>query len=518
MEPKLKMDLGSECSIREVVEDNGEISNDSVIQKLENISEHKVQNVGSCVAKNNDYNDVTEYAKYSNSLPVDSKPDMSPSPTGIGHGLRKWRRIIRVVKRGGDSKMEAGKMMTRQLANSDASSSKRMQYDKRREKSQGSVSSTNALVQSSDYLGLGLAPPLAAGADSENSEDRSGKSSTAATAPKIKYEIPIVSGFPHDKSMMRNLSGKKLTQQEKGQLETRNKGRGEWVKIEKECSHSSLESDSRSSNFLFMQGTYSANDGTQYERLTDYDRENNDEFAGGSEQEVTDGQRGVYGRHDEGEYEGLSPEGGVTDSSSEVKEERSENHGSSSDQDPLHESLSVLQSVQEAIEKEVSKFQETGKTISADSSVADLGTEVIDDEVVETGNIDLDTEVEDLLKQKIEAEVERMVISRKVQELRAAAAVDQITVLEEQKALASEQTHILNKLGVAERKAAALEKKAEMLEHIDDDIASADEVMKLQSKVCKYGSCFFVQLILLLVVLWVFIFHLSPNDVEIVPT
>lgn len=165
----------------------------------------------------------------------------------------------------------------------------------------------------------------------------------------------------------------------------------------------------------------------------------------------------------------------------------------------------------------MSKFQEIGKTISADSSVSDLGTEIIDAEVVETRNVDLETEVEDVLKQKIEAEVERMVISRTVQELRA-AAVDQITVLEEQKALASEQTHILNKLGVAERKAAALEKKAEKLENIDEDIASADEVMKLQSKVCKYGSCFFMQLILLLVVLGVFIFHLSPSDVEVVPT
>ncbi|KAL6547020.1 hypothetical protein OROMI_022741 [Orobanche minor] len=508
MEPKPKMDLGSECSILEVVEDNGEISNDSVTQKLVNTSEPKVQNVGSCVAKNNHYNEVTECAKYSNSLPVDSKPDMSPSPTGKGYGLRKWRRIMRV-----------GKMMTRQLANSDVSSSKRMQYDERREKSEGSVSSTNALVQTFDDLGLGLGPPLAAGADSENSEDHSSKSSTEATAPKITYEMPIVLGFPHDKSMMRNLSGKKLTQQGKGQVETRNKARGEWVKIEKESSHSSLESDSRSSNFLFMQGTYSANDGTRNERLTDYDGENNDEFAGGSEQEVTDGHRSVYGSHDEGEYEGLSPEGGVADSSSEVKEERSENYGSSSDQDPLHEFLSVLQSVQEAIEKEVSKFQEIGKTISAESSVSDLGTEIIDDDVVETGDIDLETEVEDLLKQKIEAEVEHMVISRMVQELRAsAAAVDQITVLEEQKALASEQTHILNKLGVAERKAAALEKKAEKLENIDEDIASAGKLMKLQSNVCKYGSCFFMQLILLLVVLGVFIFHLSPSDVEVVPT
>ncbi|KAI3456737.1 hypothetical protein Pfo_013400 [Paulownia fortunei] len=559
------MDLESVRSVLESVEDNEEITNDSVSEKLGNISESKVQNNGSCVVENNDNNELfpkvkqkgAEVLGYVNSPPVDLKPDVSPSPTMTrkGNGLRKWRRIRRDANMGGDSSIDTGKMVIPELLNSGVNSSKRMQYAGRKQKSEGSVSSTDAVVRSLDGFalldgsGLGFGPPFAAGTDSENSEDQSSKSSTAASAPKIKHEIPVIVGFSRDKSRIRSLSGKNLThsvqrgQQGKGRIETTKKARGERVKIEKENSHSSLESDSRSSNFVFMQGTYSTNNGIRSEMPKDYDGENGDEVQGG-EQEVTDGHRGGYGRGGEGKYEHLSPEDVVADSSWEVKEERSENHGSLRDQDPLVESIFALQSAQEVLEKEVLKFKEISRDISVDDSVSDLCTEFIDveqklqntsserlpygdgvqtfsravqSEVVETENRDVETELEDLFKQKIEAEVEYMAISRTVQKLRV-AAVDQITVLEEQKALASEQTQILDKLGDAENKAAMLKKEAEKLENFCEDIASADETLKLQMRVCKYSSCFFVQLVLLVVILGFFIFQLSPNYAEVVPT
>ncbi|GFP94790.1 WPP domain-interacting protein 1 [Phtheirospermum japonicum] len=482
------MDLGSEFSIREVVEDNEEISN---------ISESRVQN--------DDHNELFPEVKQNG---ADKRK---------GKGLKKWRRIKRDTKKasgGGEI------VMTHELLNSDVILCKHMQYSERKQKSEGSVSSTNAIVQNfEDFGGLGVGPPFAAGTDSENSEDRSSKSSTAASAPKLKNEMPVlISG------RMRSVSGKNM-----GRAETTKKARGEQrVNIEKENSHSSLESDSRSSNFLFMQGTYSTGNGTPDERLKGYDGENGDEVQGSDEQQVTDGHRGgVYG---EGRYEGLSTEGcGVADSSSEVKEDRSENHGSSSDQDPLDESLFALQSAQEALEKEVLEFQEINKDVSVDDSVSDIGTDFIDDEqetsfsravqseVVETGYSDTETEFEDLFKQKIEAEVEYMAMSRTVQNLRV-AALDQITILEEQIALASEQMQILDKLGVAENKAAMIEKEAEKLEKMCGDIASSSEIMKLRNGVFKYSSCFVLQLVLLIAILGFFIFHLLPSYVGVVPT
>ncbi|KAK4439629.1 WPP domain-interacting protein 2 [Sesamum alatum] len=555
------MDLESECSVLGSVEDSEEITNDAVSGDLENFGESKLQINGSCSVENNDNNELFPEVKQTgaqvleslSSPPVDLRTEVSPSPTMTrkGFGLKKWRRIKRDANKGGDSSIATSKMVTQDLPYSGSNSSKRVQvYPESKQKSDGSVSSTNALVRSLDGFaqlddsGLGLGPPFAAGTDSENSEDQSSKSSTAASAPRMKYEIPVVGGFPLDKGRMRSLSGKNLThsqqrsQQGKGRIESTKKARGERVKIEKENSHSSLESDSRSSNFVFMQGTYFTNNGTQNERPKDYDGENGDEVQG-SEQD-NDGHRGVYGRRDgEDGCEESSPEDVVADSSSEVKEERSENHGSSRDQDPLIESIFALQSALEALEKELVKIKEISKDISVDDSVSDLHTQFIDGEqklqemssdrsvpqscspalqsdVVETANRDVETELEDLFKQKIEAEVEYLAISRMVQKLQAAAG-NHITVLEEQKALVSEQTQILNKLGDAENKALMLKKQAEKLENFCEDIASADETVELQQRVCKYSSCFFLQLVLLVIILSI-LFQLSPNYVKVVPT
>ncbi|KAL0443204.1 UNVERIFIED_CONTAM: WPP domain-interacting protein 2 [Sesamum latifolium] len=554
------MDLESECSVLGSVEDNEEITNDSVSGNLENFVESKVQINGSCSVENNDDNELfpeveqkeAEVLESVSLPPVDLKTEVSPSPTTMrkGYGLKKWRRIKRDANKGGDSSIATSKMMTQDSPYSGPNSSKRVQvYAERKQKSDGSVSSTNALVKSLDGFaqlddsGLGLGQPFAAGTDSENSEDQSSRSSTAASAPRMKYEKPVVVGFPRDKGRMRSLSGKNLThsvqrgQQGKGRIESTKKARGERVKIEKENSHSSLESDSRSSNFVFTQGTYFTNNGTQNERPKDYDGENGDEVQD-SEQD-NDGRRDVYDRDGEDGCEESSPEDVVADSSSEVKEERSANHGSSRDQDPLVESIFSLQSAQEALEKELVKIKEISKDFPVDDSVPDLDTEFIDVEqklqqtssdrrapqgcspalqsdVVETANRDVETELEDLFKQKIKAEVEYLVISRMVQKLKAAAG-NHITVWEEQKALVSEQTQILDKLGDAENKALMLKKQAEKLESFCEDIASADETLELQKRVCKYSSCFFLQLVLLVIILSV-LFQLSPNYVEVVPT
>ncbi|GER33895.1 WPP domain-interacting protein [Striga asiatica] len=342
-------------------------------------------------------------------------------------------------------------VITHNSSNSEVSSNKRPQNGELNQGRQGSVSSTNG------DSGFGPGPPLATGVDSAS-----------------------------------------------------------WgrVKIEKENSHSSLESDSRSSNFLFVQGTHSLNN-----RMQD---ENGDDMAGGEE------------------ADGGGCESGVADSSSEVKGERSENHGSFSDGDSLDKSLFELESAQAALEKELQKLKEMGEDISAHDFISDSSMEFVDNEqqtsskqllgegahsfsqsmqseVLQSTSRVLETEIEDLFKQKIEAEVEYIAISKAVQKLRV-ATVDQVTILEEQKALASEQTQMLDKLGAAENKASMLKKEAEKLECICQDIAHANEVMKLQKGVCKYSSYFLVQLVLFLVMFVALVFQLSPSYVEVVPT
>lgn len=363
------MDLESERSVLESGADNEEIVNDSVSENLGITSESKVQSNGSYVVENNDINELFpelrqrggEVTRYAGSPPMDSKPvEVSPLSSSVrkGHGLRKWRRIRRDSNKDGDSSVDTDRIMVHDLPSIGVKPSKRMQYADRKQKSEGSVSSTNAVVRNMDGFallddsGVDLGSPFTAGTDSENSEGQSSKSSTAASAPRIKNEIPMFMGSPQDKSMMRSLSGKNLAytvqrgRQEKGRTESTKKARGERVKIEKENSHSSMESDSRSSNFVFMQGNYPVNNGIRNERPNDYDEEDSDGVMG-SRHQINDGLSGGYGKDGEGGYGDST----VAGSSSEVKEKRSENHCSITEQDPLDESIFALHTAQEALEK-----------------------------------------------------------------------------------------------------------------------------------------------------------------------
>ncbi|KAL0301014.1 UNVERIFIED_CONTAM: WPP domain-interacting protein 1 [Sesamum radiatum] len=291
-----------------------------------------------------------------------------------------------------------------------------------------------------------------------------------------------------------------------------------------------------------MQGKYINSNGIRSERPVHHDGENGDEVQG-SERQASDGLRGGYTRDDEGGYEDSSPGHAVANSSWEVKKERCDNHGNSSDQDPLAETISALQAAQDSLEKEVLKFKEIISDASGNDAVLDThpgskdveqklqetcseqfpsgeGVQsfpcAVQSEVVETANRDVETELEYLFMQKIEAEVEHLLISTTVQKLKL-AAVDQITILKEQKALAPDQTQILDKLGDKGNKAATHEKETEKLEIFCEDLASADETLRLRKKVRKYTSYFLVQL-LTLVILAVFLLQSPPNYGGVVPT
>ncbi|XP_022873380.1 WPP domain-interacting protein 1-like [Olea europaea var. sylvestris] len=509
----------------ELGEDNDAISTISGSEKLVNGDETNFQNNGG-VVENNYPNELsskgkgmgTEVRDLVNLAATDVKLEVLPSHATMkkGNRLKKWKRIKRDPNKVGNSSADTGKMVMQDLSNSGGNSSKRMQvlYD-RNQKGEGSVSSTNAVARNLDGFamlgdyGLAIGPTFAAGTDSENSEDRSSKSSTAASAPRARYEMPVVAGFPRDRSKIRSPSGKNLGntvrgQQGKGRIETGKKAKGERFKIEKENSQSNMKSDSRSSNYALMQGNNTATiNGILSGRLMNYDEANGDEVQA-SELQVRDGIRGGYDRNNDRRFEDVSREDLVADSSWEAKEERSENHENSTDSDPLVESVFALQSAQEALEKEVQKFREIGREdVSVDEVVQDLPSEFT--------SVDpkLDIELEDLFKQKIEAEVEYLVITRNAQMLRV-AAVDLITLLEKQNFRASQQTRMLNELRDTEDVPSAT---------VDsEDVPCAGETLKMRKRVCKYTSCFFTQLLLLVILLGVSIFRSSPNNADIVPT
>ncbi|XP_073313380.1 WPP domain-interacting protein 2-like [Primulina huaijiensis] len=501
-----------ESDILESVENNEEgVDNVSAVEKFGNLDEAKVQNNGSYVEENSGPvgSPSETKGKKSEILGSVSLPpsvidhDVSPSSTMTkkGSGLKKWRRIRREPNKVGDSSVQTGSMTMNEMSNLGRNSIKRVQvHPDRKQRSEGSVSSTNARLRSLDDFallddsGLEMQPSFAAGTDLGHREDQKSMSPTTESITRVRGEASAVL---HDKRRIRNLSGKDLTHsvrrgmQGKGKIDTGKRSKGEKIKIEKENSHSSTESDSRSYKFVFKHGMPYARNEIQTEKSIDYNEESGDE-GHGIEHQLSNGLQDDFHKNGEGEYKDTSTEDVGAGSSWEAKYERSPNNGSSADMDPLVESIFAIQSVREMLEKEVLKLSEIGK----DLTIADL----------EAVNRDVETEIEDLFKRKIEADVESLAISRTVLKLRD--AVDQVNILEEQRTLPSDTV----------KKDSMLEKEAERLETFCEDTASAYETLKIQTRVCKYTSCFFIQLVLLVVILVVFTFQESPKYTGVVPT
>ncbi|OIS99161.1 PREDICTED: WPP domain-interacting protein 1-like [Nicotiana attenuata] len=564
----------------------------TTLQDLDDPDRNKVENNGSSIVEIN-----TPISNEVKGKGVDSPPPMKSSPITKGFGLKKWRRIRRESHKDGDSNTDSGKLLKRGLSNAAANSVKPVHLSAGAiQNSDGSVSSTNALLRSPGVLvdafgvigdpGLADRPLIFGATDSENSEDRSSRSSTAASAPKARYESPVVYGYVPDKNGQMSLSGKNVSSlaqkshQGKGRAETSKKPRGERVKIEKENSLSSMDSDSQSSNFLCVQSNnhvttngikdgMSVNNGQFNDEAFARERPVSEEF-----QTCLDGRNGKN-------YE--TQEDLAAESPWDVKEERSENQGLSADHDPLLESIVTLQAAQDKLEREIQKFKDIGipsdfgsddtdfpglstseqsqsrngvqhSFNSLESEVVSLKQNVIllqnklneeadllklkearvteleailssnsKKEEKKTGNDlhqsteDIEKELEGLFRQKFEAEIEYLAISRTIQTLRA-AAIDQVTLLEEQKILAMEQAQMVKKLGDSETKTAMLKSQAESLANYCDDVASTNKTRELQKGVCKYSSYFLIQLVLLVIVFGLYVLQMSPDAVEVVPT
>ncbi|KAF5461259.1 hypothetical protein F2P56_021071 [Juglans regia] len=526
---------------------------------------------------------------------------------GKGYGLKKWRRIKRESVSYASARVHTSKILKRGLSGSGNPTKAQHSPLEIKQNSEGSVGSANLLttigfvdgfVKQSSLDSRLAVSAFAVGTDSENGEDRTSKS---LTAPKGRYDL----GCVHEKNRTKNVGGKILgnsaqkVHQGKGWTEGSKKPRGERVKLEKEDSLSSMESDSRSSNFVFMQGAFNAtSNGKQIGRSVDHDGENSDE-AHTSEEQFSEEVHTGYNKENVGKVKDLSLDDLAENLSWEVKEEKSENHQPSTDRDPLVDSLFSLQSVQEALEKEVHKLKDIGKepTSSHDSSTtgrcmpADFTTtdsetyrpsssdqlgsvkirqtaltslesqvlslmkdlrfleskleemgamlEAKDSRIVELEATinrskspkeesstsigiqdekcrETETELESLFKQKIEAEVEHLAITRTVQKMKDAAG-EQFS--EEQNLLAGKQEQVQNKLGEAQSKAMMLEKQPELETYCGDRVG-AKEVLKLQ-RACKLTSCFLIQLIFLVTVFWYVVLQSSPPPggvVVVVPT
>ncbi|KAJ7961012.1 WPP domain-interacting protein [Quillaja saponaria] len=532
------MDLERKSSTLESVDDN-EVNQESFTcddeNKIKNKGSHEIDKLDS--GENLNASSFTPTRKVEDVGFVSGEPVNSPTvrsnssgsgdgggstPITKGYGLKKWRRIRRGIAKDEDTfVVDTSTILKRGLSVSANSPKLPLEV---KQHSEGSIGSANLFKNigsidvfpihgSSSESRFSVGSAFAAGTDSENSEDQSSKSSTAASAPKLTYDLPVVMRSVWEKSRMRNTSAKSLgnstqrSQLGKGQTESSKKPRGERVKIEKENSYSSMESDSRSSNFV--QGVFTVtSNGKHSGRSMNRDRENSDKVHTNEQyffEEVQDG----YLKDHMGD-ENVSQEDIAANLSWNAKIEENEDHQSLSDLDPFLESIRSLQFVQEALEQEIQKFVEIGNepispdddSINSNSVAADVtptdpgfdesylsghfGNENIEqtaahslevqvlsltenlknleskleearamflvkdnrvaqlEAVIKSGNFveegsscprleeqnngAIETEIEDLFRQKIEAEVEYLTITQGTRNLKVAAGCSTYTV------------------------------------------------------------------------------------------
>ncbi|XP_068643719.1 WPP domain-interacting protein 2 [Aristolochia californica] len=328
---------------------------------------------------------------------VETSPEGSGSPSGAssmsttpkGYGLKKWKRLRRDAVKDAGGIVDPSRILKRGLSNAAEPVKGRLIAGEIQGKSEGSIASMTSVIKNFGFSSLPLGvsdsesrlpkgSTFPIGTDSDNSEDRSSKSSTATSTAKLRSEVPIVMGIAKEKNKAKNSSGRvsanaiQRGQQGKGKADPSKKHRGERAKIEHEKSYSSVESDLRSSAFVFAQkGSFAeASNEMERQRFLNYDEENSDEGHTYEPQSSEEVRTGYFGEKEE-DLGDVSKEDLVVNARGEKKQENRDSFPTV--KDPLVESMFLLQAAQEALEKEIRKFGEMGKESVSSADVASHG-------------------------------------------------------------------------------------------------------------------------------------------------
>lgn len=261
---------------------------------------------------------------------------------------------------------------------------------------------------------------------------------------------------------------------------------------------------------------------------------------------------------------GYSVDADVEDTFDEGSVGKGENGlGMNSGADPYAESVLLLQRTQEALEDEIQNFTMVGKESNDDFDVQDDGwSNSIDlNEPVEEASKkirDLESRMEDasalikekdsrilelealsrtrawrsaiqstnllfqpdldqLLQEKMEAEIQCIILTRAAQTW-TPLAKDQTALYEEQKSLLGDYKQLQLKLQHAENRATILGETVEKLEVQCKELSASSEILQLQSRASTVSLFCFIQSILLLIAIGTFLVRLLSSSTEVVPT
>jgi hypothetical protein len=126
-------------------------------------------------------------------------------------------------------------------------------------------------------------------------------------------------------------------------------------------------------------------------------------------------------------------------------------------------------------------------------------------------------ELDQLIQEKLEAEINSLMITKTTQKWRRVAE-DQNALYNETKSLSSDHKILTVKLRETEKMEGVLKERVEELVNVLMEKSCTVEVLKLKNLSYDTSLIFFMELVVLVLMMLKFILHLLPTSCDIVPT
>jgi hypothetical protein len=134
-----------------------------------------------------------------------------------------------------------------------------------------------------------------------------------------------------------------------------------------------------------------------------------------------------------------------------------------------------------------------------------------------TNNLLLQPDLDQLLQEKMEAEIQCIILTRASQ-IWSQVAEGREALYEEQKCLLGNYKQLELKFRHAENRVTVLGEMVEKLEEQCKELSTSSEILQLQSRASTLSLFCFIQFILLLIAVCIFLVRLLPFSAEFVPT
>uniref|UniRef100_A0A0E0M2K7 WPP domain-containing protein n=1 Tax=Oryza punctata TaxID=4537 RepID=A0A0E0M2K7_ORYPU len=543
-----------------------------------------------------------------------ASPESNPAPATVtkGRGLRRWRRIPREHHEEGSPGSGGGVAPAAGAAA--AADEDLAQLHKRRHplgadapkgKEEAAAAAAVEEVESESPVAsvessyappeAPLSPPVqtkldpdlgfliasagfsvgAGGADSDNSDDRTSKSSTNAAAPR--HDFSFGGGFGRERDRPRSRApgaaahGKGIrTARTRGAHGARATASTASV-VEPENSRSSVESNLRSSGAAHArQSSAGISSNGVHKVLYDDDDDDDAEQSDGEppSEEARSGAGGFY--RENGSVVGRLVKGS-NDSDADADDHgydegsigKGENGEIHSGLNPYVQSIALLRSAEEAIENEIQKFiemrnetcensannhsetewshfDESAEELSeklkllesrlkeASTLINDKDSEILELDALNhkqpkhhvlcnTELLSLQSDMDQLFLEKMEAETQCFILTRASQAWNPLTE-DQAAIFDIQKSLPEDHKQLEAKLRHTENRAMMLEEMVEKLEAQCKDLARTSEILKLQARASRASLFCSIQFVLLFIAIGTFLIRLWPSSSEFVPT